>query len=119
MSAKLNTHAVHCTGHEYDLSRSSVVSQATRLGPRQLQDYALHAIIQLKSSYMFTPYAVGVEDIAAREGSPHNVLYSSSVGMVVTLCTYICTACLCIWSCRFVYVCKFNYVYLSTKKQAA
>ena len=37
---------------------------------------------------MFTPYAVGVEDIAAHEGSPHNVLHSSSVGMVVTLRTY-------------------------------
>ena len=35
--------------------------------------------MQLTSSYMFMhTYAVGVVDIAAREGSPHNVLHLSS-----------------------------------------
>ena len=35
--------------------------------------------MQLTSSYNVHTYAVGVSDIAAREGSPHNVLHSSSV----------------------------------------
>ena len=52
-------------------------------GPRQLE---LHAIMQLTSSYVHVhTYAVGVADIAAREGSPHNMLHSSSYSYMLCL----------------------------------
>ena len=38
---------------------------------------------------MFT-YAVGTADIAVREGSPHNVLHSSSI-VALIVCTYVRT----------------------------
>ena len=40
--------------------------------------YALHAIRQIDIELHVHTYAVGVADIAAREGSSHNVLHSSS-----------------------------------------
>ena len=53
---------MNCTGR--DLSRSSAAKTM----------HCVRAIMQLTLS----SNAVGVADIAAREGSPHNVLHSSS-----------------------------------------
>ena len=55
---------MHCTGR--DLSRSSAAKTVHCM--QDATDIELHV----------HTYAVGVADIAAREGSPHNVLHSSS-----------------------------------------
>ena len=58
-------------------------------GSRQLiKDYALHAIMQqLATCTMYYTYAVGLKFIAACEGSPHNVLHSSSLdSKTITVC---------------------------------
>ena len=57
---------VHCTWR--DLSR--VLASKTAIACNNATD------IELRHDHT---YAVGVADIAAREGSPHNVLHSSSI----------------------------------------
>ena len=61
---------MHCTGR--DLSRSLAAKTV----------HCMRAIMQLTLS----TYAVGVADIAAREGSPHNVLHSSSFSNTSIMC---------------------------------
>ena len=56
---------MYCTGH--DLSSSSTARLC--IACNNATDIELHV----------HTYAVGVADVAAREGSPHNVLHSSSI----------------------------------------
>ena len=57
---------MHCTGR--NLSRSSAANLRLCIVCNNATDIKLHV----------HTYAVGVADIAAHEGSPHNVLHSSS-----------------------------------------
>ena len=58
---------MHCTGH--DLTRSSAA------GTMHCMQYATDIELHVHT------YAVDVADIAARKGSPHNVLHPSSRGI--------------------------------------